>query len=213
MDFKLTSAYIPTGDQPKAIEQLVRGVRAGEAHQTLLGVTGSGKTFISTAHALQELQKGKYQRIVLIRNDVTVQNIKDVGSLPGSLIEKLRESVAYMGDIISDYMFDTLLQQNKITVAYLGTLRSRSISDSYVLNNESQNQDVEIMKMIVSRIGDNSRLVVDYDINQLDRKVFEKSNGVVAMSECLKGESLFGAVELQEVERSAVARLAQLIHL
>src|SRR5690606_41882572 len=45
MDFKLTSEYVPTGDQPKAIEQLVKGVEAGERHQTLLGVTGSGKTF------------------------------------------------------------------------------------------------------------------------------------------------------------------------
>src|SRR6478609_4644049 len=45
MDFKLTSEYVPTGDQPKAIEQLVKGVNDGEAHQTLLGVTGSGKTF------------------------------------------------------------------------------------------------------------------------------------------------------------------------
>src|SRR5690606_29512076 len=45
MDFRLTSEYVPTGDQPKAIEQLVKGVEEGERHQTLLGVTGSGKTF------------------------------------------------------------------------------------------------------------------------------------------------------------------------
>lgn len=56
MDFKLTSEYVPTGDQPKAIEQLVQGVRSGEAAQTLLGVTGSGKTF-TIANVIQQVQK------------------------------------------------------------------------------------------------------------------------------------------------------------
>jgi excinuclease ABC subunit B len=56
MDFKLTSVYEPTGDQPKAIEQLVRGLEAGEAHQTLLGVTGSGKTF-TIANAIAQVNK------------------------------------------------------------------------------------------------------------------------------------------------------------
>jgi excinuclease ABC subunit B len=56
MDFKLTSAYVPTGDQPKAIQQLVQGVKSGEAAQTLLGVTGSGKTF-TVANVIQQVQK------------------------------------------------------------------------------------------------------------------------------------------------------------
>src|SRR4051812_21464052 len=56
MDFKLTSEYVPTGDQPKAIEQLVRGLQEGEPHQTLLGVTGSGKTF-TTANVISQLNK------------------------------------------------------------------------------------------------------------------------------------------------------------
>src|SRR6478752_5751740 len=56
MDFKLTSEYVPTGDQPKAIEQLVKGVNANEAHQTLLGVTGSGKTF-TMANVIAKTQR------------------------------------------------------------------------------------------------------------------------------------------------------------
>src|SRR3954469_19144973 len=56
MDFKLTSQYVPTGDQPKAIEQLVRGLESGEAAQTLLGVTGSGKTF-TVANVIAQVNK------------------------------------------------------------------------------------------------------------------------------------------------------------
>jgi excinuclease ABC subunit B len=58
MDFKLTSEYVPTGDQPQAIKQLVSGVENGEAHQTLLGVTGSGKTF-TVANVIQK-QTGQH---------------------------------------------------------------------------------------------------------------------------------------------------------
>ena len=56
MDFKLTSEYVPTGDQPVAIEQLVSGLKSGEQHQTLLGVTGSGKTF-TIANVMAQVNK------------------------------------------------------------------------------------------------------------------------------------------------------------
>ena len=179
---------------------------------SISGNAGSGKTFLSTAHALQEVQRGKYERIVIIRNDVTVANITPLGALPGDVTQKLRESVAYIGDIITDFMFDNMLQSNKINLAYLGTLRSRSISNAYILCNESQNLDVELVKMIVSRVGEGSRLVFDFDCTQIDKKVFEKNNGMVALNESLKGNALFGAVELNEVERSAIAKLASLIN-
>lgn len=178
---------------------------------TIVGQAGSGKTYCSTAHALQELQRGKYERIVIIRNDVSVSGVKELGALPGDLTQKLKESVAYIGDIISDYLFDTLLQQNKISIVYLGTMRSRSLSNSYILCNEAQNLSTELVKMIITRVGEGSRLVFDFDLSQIDKKSFEKDNGMMAMTESLKGNSLFGIVELLDVERSAVARLASLI--
>lgn len=175
------------------------------------GSAGTGKTYASTAHALQELQKGKYEKIVIFRNNVSVAGVPDLGILPGDTTEKLKESVAYIGDIISDFMFDNLLSQNRIQVVYLGTMRSRSISNSYVLCNESQNLSTELVKMIITRIGEGSRLCFDFDISQIDRKIFEKDNGMVSMIESLKGNELFGITELVDVERSAVARLASLI--
>jgi PhoH-like ATPase len=218
------SKFIPL--KFKAIESQILGkIKPKNQNQELLfdllstdvpllgiaGCAGSGKTYCSTAHALQELQKGKYERIVIIRNNVSVSGVPELGILPGDTTEKLKESVAYIGDIISDYLFDSLLQQNKITIVYLGTMRSRSLSNSYILCNESQNLSTELVKMVISRVGEGSRLVFDFDVSQIDRKSFEKDNGMMAMTESLKGNPLFGVVELLDVERSAVARLASLI--
>ena len=103
------------------------------------------------------------------------------------------------------------LQQNKIQISYLGDMRSRSINNSIILCNESQNLNTELIKMIITRVGEDSRLILDFDLSQIDHKNFEKDNGMLAMLEGLQGNELFGAVELDRIERSAVARLAELI--
>jgi PhoH-like ATPase len=175
------------------------------------GIAGSGKTFLTTAHALQELQKGNYAKLVILRNNIAVSGVPDLGILPGDATQKLKESCAFIGDIITDFLFESMLQQGKIEIVYLGTMRSRSISNSYILCNEAQNLSMDLAKMIITRVGENSRLVFDFDISQIDKKIFEKDNGMIAMSDCLQGHPLFGAVELDLIERSEVAKLASLI--
>lgn len=176
-----------------------------------LGVAGSGKTFLASAYALQELQRGKYERMVIIRNGIKVQGVPDLGTLPGDATEKLKNSCLFMSDIVGDFFFDNFLQSNKIQISYLGDMRSRSISNSIILCNESQNLNTELVKMIITRVGENSQLIMDFDLSQIDHKNFEKDNGMLSMLEGLKGNELFGAVELDRIERSAVARLAELI--
>ena len=176
-----------------------------------LGVAGSGKTFLATAYALQELQRGKYERMVIIRNGIKVQGVPDLGTLPGDATEKLKNSCLFMADIIGDFFFDSFLQSNKIQISYLGDMRSRSISNSIILCNESQNLNTELVKMIITRVAENSQLIMDFDLSQIDHKNFEKDNGMLSLLEGLKGNELFGAVELDRIERSAVARLAELL--
>lgn len=176
-----------------------------------LGVAGSGKTFLATAYALQELQSGKYERMVVIRNGLPVQGVPSLGTLPGDATEKQKNSCMFMADIIGDFFFDNFLQSNKIQISYLGDMRSRSISNSIILCNESQNLNTELVKMIITRVGENSQLIMDFDLSQIDHKNFEKDNGMLSMLEGLQGNELFGAVELDRIERSAVARLAELI--
>jgi PhoH-like ATPase len=179
---------------------------------SISGIAGSGKTFCTTAHALQELQRGNYEKIVIIRNNTSMAGVSELGILPGDAIDKQKESCAYMGDIISDFYFDSLLSKGTIQIAYLGTLRSRSLNNSYILVNEAQNLDVGLVKMIVTRVGENSRLIFDFDLSQIDKKSFEKENGMMCLNESLQGHPLFGAMELDLIERSEVAKLANLIH-
>jgi PhoH-like ATPase len=175
------------------------------------GVAGSGKTFLSTVYALQELQKGKYSKVVLIRNPIAVTGVPELGILPGDATEKLKASCAYVADIITDYMFDLFLQKNQIEIVYLGNMRSRSLSNSFILCNEAQNLSSQLVKMILTRVGEGSRIVFDFDLDQIDRKSFEKDNGMIGLIDALAGHPLFGLVELDRIERSEVARLAALI--
>jgi predicted ribonuclease YlaK len=104
-----------------------------------------------------------------------------------------------------------LLQKNQLEVAYLGTMRGRSLSDACILVSEAQNLTTSHVKMLISRVAKNSSIIFDFDIDQIDKKTFEKDNGMQNMIECLKGEKLFGMVEFDKVERSEVAALADLI--
>lgn len=179
--------------------------------KVVTGPAGSGKTMLSTAWALQELDKGNYKKFVVIKNAVTVKDVPDAGALPGTLTEKLKDSCAFIGDIMTDFMFETYLSQNKIEIAYLGTMRGRSLGECVVLVSEAQNLSTNLIKMIVSRMAEKSILILDYDLEQIDKKNFEKDNGIISLVESLQGNELFGMVEFDMIERSPLARLAELI--
>jgi PhoH-like ATPase len=210
----------------KSIEnKLMNKIKARNSHQEILldlldshppvmcviGKVGSGKSFISTAYALQEIDKGKYNKLVIIRNNLNVADVESIGAIPGDTLDKLKPFLAFISDIISDYGLELLLNQNKIEMVYLGTIRGRSLSDSFILVSECQNLTTNLVKTILSRVGENSVIVFDGDLDQIDKKVFEKDNGLVSMIESLKGHKLFGVCELVDIERSEVAKLAALI--
>lgn len=175
------------------------------------GLAGSGKTFITTCYALQELDKRTYDKIVFIRNNVSIQNVPELGILPGDENQKLRGYFSYISDILNPFMFDSLIQQGKIETAWLGSMRGRSISNSIVICSEAQNLTTELVKMIISRMSDGSRLFFDFDSDQIDHKAFTKDNGMTSMINSLQGNESFGLVTLDMVERSPLAKLAALI--
>jgi predicted ribonuclease YlaK len=176
------------------------------------GKAGSGKSFLSTAWALQEIQNNKFKKLIIVRNNVNVQDVPDIGAVPGDINDKLKAYCAFVSDIVSDYTYDMLLQQNKLEIAYLGTMRGRSLQDAIVLCSESQNLTTSHVKMLISRIAKNSVIIFDFDLDQIDKKTFEKDNGMQNMIESLNGHKLFGMVEFDKIERSEVAALADLIH-
>ena len=172
---------------------------------------GCGKTYLTTCFALQELEKKKYDKILFFRNNVPIEGVGDLGLLPGDANDKLKGYFAYVADILNPFMFETLLASGKIEIAWLGDMRGRNISNSFVICSEAQNLTKSLVKMIISRMGDNTRLIFDFDLEQIDSKRFDKDNGMRALMDSLAGNNMFGMVELIDVERSPLARLASLI--
>ena len=172
---------------------------------------GCGKTWVATCFALQELDKKKYEKILFLRNNIPIEGVGDLGLLPGDSNDKLKGYFAYVSDILNPFMFETLLSQGKIEIAWLGDMRGRNISNAIVICSESQNLTKSLVKMIVSRMGDNTRLIFDFDLEQIDSKKYEKDNGMRSLIDSLAGNNMFGMMELIDVERSPLARLASLI--
>jgi PhoH-like ATPase len=175
------------------------------------GPAGSGKSFVSTSYALKELDAGKFEKIVIIRNNAVVRDVDAIGATPGDEIAKMKFHCMWVADIVSDFYLDNLLNQNKIELAYIGTLRSRSFSNCLILVNESQNLTSNLARLVISRVGENSKIIWDFDVEQTDKNSYSKDNGMLALVEGLKGQPLVGMVELLDVERSEVAKLASLI--
>lgn len=172
---------------------------------------GCGKTWLATCYALQQLERREYEKILFLRNNVPIEGVGDLGILPGDTHEKLKGYFAYVSDIMNSMIFETYLASGKIEVAWLGDMRGRNISNSFVLVSEAQNLTKSLVKMIISRMGDSTRLVFDFDLEQIDSKKYDKDNGMRALIDSLAGNPLFGMVELVDVERSELAKLASLI--
>lgn len=172
---------------------------------------GCGKTWVATCFALQELEKKKYDKILFIRNNIPIDGVGELGILPGTSNEKLKGYFAYISDILNPFMFENYLSSGKIEIAWLGDMRGRNISNSFVLCSESQNLTTSLTKMIISRMGENTRLVFDFDLDQIDHKKYEKDNGMMSIVTKLAGHPMFGMIELVDVERSPLARLASFL--
>lgn len=173
---------------------------------------GCGKTFIATCFAIQELEKKKYDKILFLRNNIPIEGTGELGILPGDTYDKLKGYFGYVSDILNPFLFENMVTQGKVEIAWLGDMRGRNISNSIVLCSESQNLTTSLVKMIISRMGENTRLIFDLDWNQIDNKKYEKDNGMTSAINSLSGNPMFGVVELLDVERSPLARLASLIN-
>lgn len=178
----------------------------------LRGVYGSGKDYLMTTQALQLLDKGLFNKIVFIRPNVTVANVPDIGYLPGDEKEKLDWTLGPIYDKVGgEEKMKTLLTKGSIEMMPLLHIRGRSFENALIYVTEGQNMTTEIVKLLISRVGEGSELWINGDTHQVDRKVFEQDNGLNKMIEKLRGNKLFGYVYLPITERGEVANLANLL--
>lgn len=180
--------------------------------KVIKGVYGSGKDYLMLSAALQLIEKGKFEKIVFVRPNVSVRGLPDIGALPGTADEKLSWTLAPLWDKVGGEEGVAMMLHNKILESVpLLFIRGRSFENSIIYVTEGQNMTTEIAKLVIGRIGEGSELWINADTSQTDKKIFDEDNGVTKMINRLSGNPLFGYVYMPKTERSSVAELATLL--
>ena len=175
----------------------------------ITGTWGTGKTLSLVVAALDAVQRGEFDKIVWVRNNVQVKDTDQLGALPGEAYDKLLPYLGpFMDHVGGEDGVKLLIEHGQLEVIPLGFLRGRSIRKAIIMCSEAENLTKEHLQLLLGRVDEGSALWLDGDVRQRDRAAFEKSKGLETMIERLKGEELFGYVHLVKSERSATARLA-----
>jgi phosphate starvation-inducible PhoH-like protein len=167
-----------------------------------IGPAGTGKTLISTLYAIRSLKEGNIKKIVITRPAVSVD--EQHGFLPGTLEEKMGPWTRPMFDIFEEYYsprdITNMIKENIIEIAPLAYMRGRTFKDSIIIADEMQNATDNQMKMLLTRIGDNSKLIATGDLDQYDRGY--RDNGLKMFTDRLdKTDSkMIGVVEFSKME-------------
>jgi phosphate starvation-inducible PhoH-like protein len=175
-----------------------------------LGPAGTGKTLFSCQKAISELKKEEINKIIITRPVVTVE--EEIGFLPGNIIKKMDPWTKPIFDIFLEYYskteLDFMLSTGKIEICPLAFMRGRTFKDSFILADEMQNSSPSQMKMLSTRVGDNSKLVITGDLNQSD---ILKENGLydlVSKVERYNNTEMIKIVRFgnSDVERSEIVK-------
>ena len=186
---------------------------------SLMGMAGTGKTFLALAAALdQVLEMGRYRRVTVYRPMIAVGR-QEVGFLPGDLGEKLAPWMAAVHDnlyaLFSDAgpdgakgAVDDLIERGELEMAAITYLRGRSITGEVVIIDEAQNLELPTLKVILTRMARDSKVIFCGDLTQVDNPYISPFGGMAALIEKFKGSHLFGHVTLERSVRSPLAEMA-----
>ena len=184
---------------------------------TLIGKAGCGKTLLALAAGLyQVLETSEYKKLVVTR---PVQPLgKDIGYLPGTMEEKMKPWLMPIQDNL-DFLLNGkskniahFYDDKTIQVEALTYIRGRSISNAFIIVDEAQNLTTHELKTIITRVGENTKIILTGDIEQIDSVYLDStSNGLSYAVEKFKFHELSGHVALTKGERSKVATLASKI--
>jgi PhoH-like ATPase len=185
---------------------------------SLQGVAGTGKTLLSLAGALE--QRRTFHQIYLARPIVPLSN-KDIGYLPGDIKSKLNpymeplwDNLKYIKNQFNEKdkefkQITEMVEHEKLIVCPLAYIRGRSLSDVFFIVDEAQNLTPHEVKTIISRAGENTKLIFTGDIHQIDTPYLDtQSNGLSYLIDKLKNQPLYAHVTLEKGERSELANLA-----
>ena len=226
--------YNHQSDQIERIEkEFVYGIKPKNAEQAfafhallnpdvklvaMQGVAGTGKTLLALASALE--QNKKFNQVILARPLVPLSN-KEIGFLPGDADDKIGPYMEPLWDNLkfiksqfgeNEKKYKAILemeQTKRIVITPLAFIRGRSLSNIMFIIDEAQNLTPHEVKTIITRAGENTKIVFTGDVHQIDTPYLdENSNGLAYLIDRLKGQSLFAHVRLEKGERSELANLA-----
>jgi PhoH-like ATPase len=209
------------GIQPRNAEQAFAFEVLNDPEIKLVGITGkagTGKTLLAFASALK--QHKEYTRILLARPIVSLSN-KDIGFLPGDAKEKVAPYMQPLFDnlnVIKSQLksssgdlrtLDELQKSEQLEIEALAFIRGRSFTETFCIIDEAQNLTPHEIKTIITRAGENTKMVFTGDLQQIDHPYLDsQSNGLAYMIDKMSGQNLFAHVNLVKGERSELSELA-----
>lgn len=182
---------------------------------TLLGgFAGTGKTFLGLSYLFQLLEKGKIDKIIFFVNPVGVRDACQLGFYPGTVEEKLLST--QVGHILASKLGDIqeverLIFERKIEIIPVVDARGYEVPENsavYII--EAQNLTSDLLRLLLQRVKDDTKVIVDGDrLEQLDKDSYINDNGMAKLSEVFAGSDLYGQIDLQVIYRSKLASLAE----
>jgi len=178
---------------------------------SLGGRAGTGKSALALCAGLEAvLEKQQHRKIMVFRPLYAVGG-QELGFLPGDANEKMspwgQAVFDTLGALVSPNVLDEVVERGILEVLPLTHIRGRSLHDAFVIVDEAQSLERNVLLTVLSRIGQNSRVVLTHDVAQRDNLRVGRHDGVASVIETLKGHPLFGHMTLTRSERSAIAAL------
>ena len=178
---------------------------------SLGGRAGTGKSALALCAALEAVLERQQQKKIIVFRPLFAVGGQELGYLPGDQAEKMgpwgQAVFDTLGSVVSGNVFEEVLARGLLEVLPLTHIRGRSLHDAFVIVDEAQSLERNVLLTVLSRIGQNSRVVLTHDVGQRDNLRVGRHDGVASVIETLKGHGLFAHVTLTRSERSAIAAL------
>ena len=178
---------------------------------SLGGRAGTGKSALALCAGLDAVLEKRLHKKIMVFRPLYAVGGQNLGYLPGDADEKMnpwaQATFDTLGSVISDNVMDEIIDRGLIEVLPLTHIRGRSLHDAFVIVDEAQSLERNVLLTVLSRIGQNSKVVLTHDVAQRDNLLVGRHDGIASVIEALKGQKLFGHITLQRSERSDIAAL------
>ena len=191
-------------------ERLVLALQSADQHIVVTaGPAGTGKTYLAMLAAVKAFRAGEVERIILTRPAVEVEGEKH-GFLPGDLNQKMDPWVRPLTDILREYYrpqdIAAMIEEQKIEISPLAFMRGRTFKSAYIIADEMQNSTPSQCKMLMTRIGEGSKIVITGDVEQADRN--RGNNGLMDLCQRLQEGGVKGIavchLDNKDIQRHAI---------